>query len=73
MPMFRHKPTFAIMLRESLLVIVGAVLIWRGIWILLDLIDLRFFGGSHGWSSTAGIVIGVMMVYFADRKLEDVV
>ncbi len=53
--------------------ILGAILIWRGVWILLDLFDSRFFGGTHVWSSLAGIMIGVIMVYFADRDLEDVV
>jgi hypothetical protein len=73
MSLLKHKSSFVKILRESLLMILGAILIWRGVWILLDLFDSRFFGGTHVWSSLAGIMIGVIMVYFADRDLEDVV
>jgi len=73
MSLLKHKPSLLKMLRESLLMILGAILIWRGVWILLDLIDNRFLGGTHVWSSVVGIILGVVMVYFADRDLEDVV
>lgn len=55
------------------MMIIGAILIWRGIWVLLDRFDDRFFGGSPFWSALGGIVIGVVAVYLADRDLEDVV
>lgn len=60
-------------IRESLLLIIGAILIWRGVWILLDLFDMKFLGGGHVWSALIGIVIGVAIVLLADRDLEDVV
>ncbi len=61
------------MLRESFLVIVGAVLIWRGIWVLLDLLDEKFFAGSHVLSSLVGIAVGIIFIFYADRDLEDIV
>lgn len=73
MSLLKHKPSLLKVLRESLLMILGAILIWRGVWILLDLFDNRFLGGTHVWSSLVGIILGVIMVYFADRDLEDVV
>lgn len=73
MSLLKHKPSLLKVLRESLLMILGAILIWRGVWILLDLFDNRFLGGTHVWSSVVGIIIGVILVYFADRDLEDVV
>jgi hypothetical protein len=60
-------------MRESLLMIVGAVLIWRGIWVLLDLLDKQFFGGNHISSALVGIVVGIILFFLADRDLEDVV
>ena len=46
------------MLRESFLVIVGAVLIWRGIWVLLDLLDEKFLG-EVTFISLVGIAVGL--------------
>ena len=73
MSIIKHKPPFSVVFRESLMVLIAAVLIWRGIWVLLDLVDERFFGGSHVLSAIIGIAIGGVMVYFADRDLEDLV
>jgi hypothetical protein len=73
MSLLKHKQSLIKLLRESIMMIIGAILIWRGVWILLDMFDNRFFGGTHVWSSVAGILIGVILVYFADRDLEDVV
>jgi len=73
MILFKHKSSFMKILRESLMMILGAVLIWRGVWILLDRIDVLFFGGSHVWSAIVGVIIGVAIVLLADRDLEDVV
>ncbi len=73
MSLFKKKPPFAVVLRESVLALVGAVLIWRGIWVLLERFDARFFGGNHVLSALIGITIGVIMIYFADKDIEDLV
>ena len=73
MSLLKHKPSYAKVLRESIMMIVGAILIWRGIWVLLDVLDDRFFGGNHVWSAIVGIAIGAGIVMLADRELEDVV
>lgn len=73
MKLFKRKPSLIVVLRESLMVLVAAVFIWRGIWVLLDLFDERFFRGNHFWTALAGIAFGCVMVYFADRDLEDLV
>jgi len=73
MSFFKHRSSIIKILRESIMMIIGAILIWRGVWVLLDLFDSRFFGGSHIWSSIIGIVFGVVIVYLADRDLEDVI
>jgi hypothetical protein len=73
MSLLKHKQSLIKLLRESIMMIIGAILIWRGVWILLDLFDNRFFGGVHIWSAMGGIAIGAGIVYLADRDLEDVV
>lgn len=73
MSFFKRKSSFIKILRESIMMIIGAILIWRGVWVLLDRFDNRFFEGNHIWSALGGIVIGVVAVYLADRDLEDVV
>lgn len=73
MSFFKRRTSFVKILRESVMMIIGAILIWRGIWVLLDRFDNLFFEGNHIWSSLIGIVIGVVFVYLADRDLEDVI
>ncbi len=73
MQFFKRKPSAATVIRESLIMIIGAVLIWRGIWVLLDLLDARFFSGSHELTALIGIVLGIVLVYYIDQDLKDVV
>ena len=32
---------------QNLFIIIGIILIWRGIWYVLDELDKLLFGGSH--------------------------
>lgn len=50
---------------------VGLVLIWRGIWYMLDGVDVLFFGGSHTWTAILGIVIGLAILYIPDHDLKE--
>lgn len=50
---------------------VGLVLIWRGIWYVLDALDFMFLGGNHLWSALAGIVVGVLILYIPDKDLKE--
>jgi len=52
-------------------IVVGLVLIWRGIWYILDGIDLYFFGGSHFFTAIAGIAIGLLILYLPDKDLKE--
>jgi hypothetical protein len=47
------------------------ILIWRGIWYILDIIDDYFFGGGHIWSALAGIIAGVIILYIPDKDLKE--
>lgn len=58
-------------LAQNLSVVVGIVLIWRGIWYVLDALDLWLLGGSHAWSSLGGIALGLLILYIPDRDLKE--
>ena len=53
-------------------VVIGIVIIWRGIWHILDLIEKTFFNGEILWTSLAGIVIGALLLYVPDYDLKEI-
>ncbi len=59
-------------LAKNLGIIVGIVLIWRGIWIVLDAIDVYFFGGSPLYIGILGIIAGFLILYLPDRDLKEI-
>ena len=56
---------------RSVSVAAGIILIWRGIWYLLDVVDGQFFGGSHAFTAIGGIIAGVLILYLPDRNLDE--
>ena len=52
-------------------VVIGIVLIWRGIWIVLDIIDRVAFGSSHIFTALGGIIAGIFILYAPDRDLKE--
>lgn len=59
-------------LTKNLFIIFGIVLVWRGVWYVLDELDKLFFGGSHLSTAIAGIVIGLLMLYLPDHDLKEI-
>lgn len=57
---------------RDLSIVIGLVLIWRGIWYVLDGIDLYFFGGSHFFTAVAGVAIGLLILYVPDKDLKEI-
>ncbi len=55
-----------------LYMVIGMVLIWRGIWLVLDGIDYWLFDGYSGWTGTLGVAIGVLMLYLPDKDLKEI-
>jgi len=53
------------------LVAASIILIWRGIWYALDLIDGQFFGGGHMITSIGGIIGGLLLLYLPDHNLDE--
>lgn len=56
---------------KNFAVAAAIILIWRGIWYLLDIIDAAYFGGGHVWSALGGIAIGILILYIPDHNLDE--
>lgn len=57
---------------KNIYTVVAIVLVWRGIWYVLDALDYGIFGGSHWLTSLGGIVLGVSLLYLPDRDLKEI-
>jgi len=57
---------------SNLLTIVGIVLVWRGVWYVLDELDKIFFGSSHLWTAVGGILLGLLVLYWPDKNLKEI-
>ncbi len=58
-------------LTRDVSIVVGVVLIWRGIWYLLDALDRTFFNGGHSILALIGIIIGLLILYLPDKDLKE--
>ncbi len=65
--MTKHK----LNLGKNILTAVGVVLVWRGIWYVLDWIDISLFGGDHTWTAVVGVLVGLLILYIPDGDLEE--
>ncbi len=52
-------------------IVLGVVLVWRGIWYVLDLADLIFFNNNHLYLAIGGIFGGFLILYLSDRDLKE--
>ncbi len=59
-------------LTKNISIVVGLVLIWRGIWYVLDGLDKWLFNGSHTWTALSGIIIGLIILYLPDKDLKEI-
>lgn len=56
---------------KNLNIVIGVVLIWRGIWHILDGVDIFIFNGSKAYTALGGIVVGLAMLYLPDKDLKE--
>lgn len=59
-------------LAKNLATVVGLVLVWRGIWLMLDGVDILFFAGNHFWTALPGVILGLAILYFPDKDLKEI-
>jgi len=57
---------------KNMAVVIGLVLIWRGIWHVLDEIDIVYFGGDYFWTAIGGLVVGLLILYLPDHDLKEI-
>jgi presenilin-like A22 family membrane protease len=57
---------------RNLSIVIGLVLMWRGIWYVLDEIDILFADGNHAISAIGGIVLGLIILYAPDKDLNEI-
>ena len=57
---------------KNISIVIGLVLIWRGIWYVLDSIDKWLFGGSHALTAAMGIIVGLVILYLPDKDLKEI-
>ena len=57
---------------RNIFIVVGLVLIWRGIWYVLDEIDIVFFGSSHIFTALGGRRIVHIDLYLPDHDLKEI-
>ncbi len=57
---------------RNLLTVLGIVLIWRGVWYLLDALDTWLFGGQRLITAIGGIVLGMLLLYLPDKDLKEI-
>jgi hypothetical protein len=61
-----------LLLAKNISIVIGLVLVWRGIWYVLDAIDKWIFNGSHFGSAVLGITIGLLILYLPDKDLKEI-
>lgn len=69
--MSKHKITLQY-LSKNISIVIGLVLIWRGIWYILDEFDKLIFGGSHIWTAIIGVIAGLVILYLPDKDLKEI-
>lgn len=57
---------------KNIFVVVGLVLIWRGIWYVMDAFDTLLFSGEHIYTAIGGIVLGLAILYLPDKDLKEI-
>ncbi len=77
---FDHRSCYTLAMKRRgvkyfvhiLSIALGLVLVWRGMWYVLDAIDNFLFGGSHAVTAATGIVIGILILYLPDKDLKEI-
>ena len=68
MPRNKHKLSY---FTSSFALVFGIVLIWRGMWYILDAIDEMLFGGSRIITVVGGLIVGFLILYLPDKDLSE--
>ena len=67
----KHKNLNIKYFASNLGIVIGLVLIWRGVWLTVDLIDKYIFDGVTVYTAIGGIVAGLLILYLPDKDLKE--
>ncbi len=56
---------------HNLFNVLAIVLIWRGLWYILDYVDQAVFHGEHFVTVVLGIIAGFAILYIPDKELNE--
>lgn len=59
-------------LAKNVLIVIALVMVWRGVWYVLDGFDYLLFGEYNAWTGLIGIVIGLIILYIPDHDLKEI-
>lgn len=59
-------------LAKNMVIVIGLVLIWRGIWHILDGVDIYLLDGNKMITAFGGIALGLLMLYLPDKDLKEI-
>jgi membrane associated rhomboid family serine protease len=57
---------------SNLFIVIGLVSVWRGVWYILDGIDIWFLGGNHYFTAIGGVIFGLLILYVPDKDLKEI-
>lgn len=57
---------------QNLGVVIGLVLVWRGVWHILDGVDIYILGGNTMITAFGGVVLGLIVLYLPDKDLKEI-
>lgn len=52
-------------------IVLGVVLVWRGVWYALEWFDKTIMGGAHWITVVASVIIGFLILYLPDKDLSE--
>jgi hypothetical protein len=58
---------------KKILVFIGLVLIWRGVWVLIDKLETALFAGNSLLFGFFNILLGLGLIWLIDRKLKSLI
>lgn len=57
---------------KNIAIVLGLVLVSRGIWYLLDELDLFLFGGANIVTAIIGIFVGLLLLWLPEGDLREI-
>lgn len=58
-------------LYDALVTVTGVVLVWRGIWLVLDTIDIIIFKGMHAFTGIVGVAVGLTILWRHHKNFDE--